>query len=590
MRIYDAFGNRRGLVLSLCVVTGLLAGLAAVGMHALAQWISAKSALSMPDDPLLARWLLPALPALGIFFCVMVGEILFRKHGYDRSLLAAIRAAREPSARLPGYHTFMHILTSGVSVGLGISAGMEAPSALTGSAIGYGLAHRLRLPRETVTLLLSSGAAAGIAAIFGAPLAGTLFACEVLLPSVSAVLLVPILLAAASGMLVNHYFAVAGHFPTIAYSWQLRNIWLYAVAGVCCGLVSWGVIQVNSMFVRLASGKLRNPWLRAALGGIVLYGVFLAMPVLGGQGYNFITHLLNRAPEMLPTGGLPLKEDFGTMLLFFLALTALKPVVSMVSLTAGGDGGMFGPSLTTGAFLGYAFHLVLLKLNITGFPAINCIAAGMAGMLAGVMHAPMTGLFLIAEMLGGYPLLVPLMVVTALSAFISRVGARKNLYFAAANAGVTATSATVVTEAAADFQELEAMSVAEFVDRHYFVVNHTDTFATLLKLVVNSRQVLFPVVDANGKLKGVIDELHIRPFLLRHAELDSLIAEDFMEPVRASIDDTAQLGEAWRIFDEKRISYLPVLHNGRFEGMLSRSVLLDSSRRYLHIREWIDQQ
>ncbi len=536
-----------------------------------------------------ATWIAPAVPTLGILFCVGIGAIFYRKHGYVKSLWPVILEARSPRRGIPGYHTFMHILTCGVSVGMGISAGMEAPSALTGSAIGCNMGRRFGLPKQLVKVLLAAGAAAGISAVFRAPMAGTLFACEVLLPGVSGVMLVPLLLAAAAGALVTHFFNITGTFPEITYSWQMRLIWQYALIGILCGVCSWSVIRLNCTMAKY-SKRVKSPWVKALVGGALLYIAFLVLPALGGQGYNFIGELLNNLPKNLPTG--ILATEFGSEQLrifaMLLLLTLLKPLVSVISLNAGGDGGMFGPSLCTGAFLGYVFYMIAGYYHPDGVPALNCVAAGMAGVLAGVMHAPLTGLFLIAELLGGYTLFVPLMVVVSISTFISRILAKRNLY--AATAAATAARPEEVAGLAADgVDDLSETQVGDLTDCNYYTLLASDTFKSLLELMMRTRQLRFPVVNQQGKLVGMIDERQIRPYVLNAKFYTTLIVDDFMVPPKYTIDAEETVGNAIDIFDRTHLDALPVTRQGRFIGMLSRTHLLEGFRRYLNTQEWLEK-
>ena len=284
--------QKRILVLELCVVVGTLAGLASSLMHTIAEWLHAHRTALFGSDARLAFWLEPALPALGIFFCVILTSLLWRRRPYETSLWIAIRETRHPDRGMREYHTYSHILTSGVSVGMGISAGMEAPSALTGAAIGDNLGRKLGLPRETRTLLLCAGAAAAIAGVFSAPLAGALFACEVLLPGSSAVTLIPLLIASASGAIVSQMCDVNVHLPATDYAWHLKNLWLYILVGLVCGLMSAAIIRLNCLSMALRR-RIGSPWLVAAAGVLLLYAVFLLMPMVGGSGLDSVLEMMD---------------------------------------------------------------------------------------------------------------------------------------------------------------------------------------------------------------------------------------------------------------------------------------------------------
>lgn len=572
-------GVRRALVLALCLIVGLLSGLAAVTMHNLAQ------AVRDLCDTVLGQcqyreWMAPALPSLGIFFCVVVSEIFFRRETYGCSLWPAILEARHPGRGLPVYHCVSHAMTAGVSVGCGISAGMEAPSALTGAAIGVNVGRWAGVSRETVSLLLASGGAAGIAAVFDAPLGGTLFACEVLLPRVSSVLFIPLLLSAAAGAIISQMLRASNDFLAGSYSWHMGNLWLYILIGALCGIFSWGIIRTNCLLTRWTASW-RNRGLCALAGGAVLYLFFRILPVLGGQGYEFVTAILTGQGGNLPAGifGGASAAGAGMAVLAAFAAALLKPVVSMISLRAGGDGGLFGPSLVTGGFLGYALYLVLEQSGLQGFPLVNCITAGMAGVLAGVMHAPLTGLFLIAELLGGYQLFIPLMIVVAISTFVSKGLTRNNLYFAAAAESPARAAAKIYGDDA--IGELDNTRVSELTDHNFYTLSANDKFRTLLELLVRSRQQVFPVLDKAGHIVGMVSERNIRPYILDARLYDVLIVDDFMGEPPPAVSDEATVGEAANEFDRSHADFLPVTHGGRFAGMLSKASLLENYRWHL---------
>ncbi|MBQ4480787.1 MAG: chloride channel protein [Victivallales bacterium] len=571
-------------MLSLCIVVGMLSGAAAVLMHELATKCRAFCQWAVEHSGTAAPWVAPALPALGIFLCIAFMELFFRHRRYEISLWPAIKEARQLGKKMHHYHSFCHILTSGVAVGMGISAGMEAPSALTGSAIGDGLGRKLGLTAESRTLLLCAGASAGIGAIFNAPLTGALFACEVLLPSSSAVLLIPLLIAAAAGAVVSQLCHLAVQFPNIDYTWQMGNLWIYALIGLTSGAFAAFVIKGATVVSRVAAKVPGGRWGRGFLGGAVLYLAFLMLPALSGQGFNFIASMLSNHIDELPDGMLSFSTagNPALLILMLLVLTLLKPLASLFSTASGGDGGMFAPSLVTGCFLGGFFYLVLQQLNVTTIPALNCMAAGMAGMLAGVMHAPLTGMFLIAEMLRGYGLFVPLMVVVALATFTSKLLNGNNLYFAVANALRSRSQAPVLPPT---LDDQEMAKVGDLADQHYYTLNQMDSFRSMIKTLMISRQNVFPVLDATGKLVGIVSERHLRPFILDTRLYDQLIVDDFMGPLPPVLPDNATVGEAARVFDLSNAEVIAITHNGRFLGFLSKAHLLENYRRLLGYHE-----
>ena len=341
----------RTYLLFLSILTGIISGLLAVFLKYATKSVHRYTVSYASEHPS-QLWLLPLLPLLGIFACVFLVRLFMQNKPYEKSLTAVIKTSADGSSQLPFYHTFAHLITTSLSVGTGISAGLEAPIVLTGSAVGANLGKRLKISSESRTLLISCGGAAGIAAAFNSPVAGILFAGEVLLPSFSTSALVPLLLASASGSIVAHFFYTGETFIQFNAQWQAVNIPFYLLIGLCCGIFSAYTIKINTLVTKYLSSK-ENVWLKAVLGATLLYPMFFFLPALLGEGYTFINALaLGDSDALLKNTVLEGILNYKASLLpmFMLILCLLKPLASAVSLESGGDGGIFGPSLCLGAF------------------------------------------------------------------------------------------------------------------------------------------------------------------------------------------------------------------------------------------------
>ncbi|MBQ9335965.1 MAG: chloride channel protein [Lentisphaeria bacterium] len=565
----------KGYVLLLCVIVGVVSGLAAVLLKTFThEWHDLLYSLAgkLPG----AVWILPALPAAGIFLCIIFVRLFFNRRPYEKSLAGVITSTTNGTGDLPAGKMFSHIITSGIAVGAGASAGLEAPIALTGSAIGSNFAKWFRLDRESRILLLACGGGAGISAIFNSPVAGALFACEILLPSFSVPALVPLLMASAAAAVVSELCRSYNPFIQLTAGWTVMNVPWYVFIGVAAGLLSALVIRTSVVVAKRAE-KQKNVWLKGLYGCVVLYLIFLLLPALKGEGYRFIMDLIRGNENTLPDGGV-LSVLFRTpwsLIVLTVVLMFVKPFVSALSVESGGDGGIFGPSLFTGAFLGYAISKFLNLTGIAVIDPVNCIAVGMGGVLAGVMHAPLTGMFLIAELTGGYRLFVPLMIVVALSSFISKRLVKHNVY----------KSMIVLKGGIPEQRDDEVMltntRLCDLVEADYPAVHENDTLRGLLKTVMASTREIFPVVSDDGRLVGIVRVDSLRKLLLNSELYDMVLVYDVMSETGPVLDSNDTLNDAVALFDRLRSWHLPVTEDGKYLGFVSKLGVYDRYRRML---------
>ncbi|MFA6815372.1 MAG: chloride channel protein [Lentisphaeria bacterium] len=567
--------GEKGFVFLLSILVGTIAGLGAcflkVFTHGCHHFVT-----SLAGDSYWMMWILPAFPAVGIFLCVFIVRYIFRIKEYKKSLSFVVSATTNGSSDLPLHKTFSHLITSGLAVGLGGSAGLEAPIAMTGAAIGSNLAKKTKLGRESRTLLLACGAGAGISAIFNSPVAGTLFACEILLPSFTIPALAPLLMASAAASIVAKSFGMESTFIQIHPDWLLHNVPLYILMGLSCGLLSAYIIRMTLVVEKVLS-RHDSIWGKALFSSVILYFVFLLFPTLKGEGYYLIGALLSGHEEVLAMGG-----PFSFLLMhswLFLPLLCclllLKPMVSSMTIGGGGDGGLFGPSLVVGAFTGYFFYKFLNIEGVMSISAANCIAVGMGGVLAGVMHAPMTGMFLIAEMTGGYTLFVPLMITVSLSSFISKRIAHYNIY-----------KSSIVQEGGIpemhdDSLVLRETSIHDVVETNFTVVHPNNTLRDLVKILEESQRNICPVLEKDGELVGVIKVDDIHALLFNRTIYDSVLIYDLMEPTGPILTEHDSLYDAMRAFEHSKSRNLPVLCRGKYIGFVSKSGVLDRFRELL---------
>lgn len=575
--------ENRFFIIVLCLFVGILAGVASTAMHYVGIRAGAILDWTRENFGENSKYLLPLIPGLAVLFCILFGKALFSRYGgYHCSLTRAVSAARSRKANLPLYHTFCHIFTCGLSVGCGISAGMEAPSALTGAAIGSNAGSFLHLNRESRTLLMAAGSAAAIAAIFNSPMAGVLFACEILLPTISAVSLIPLLIAAAASAITAKLLHGEVMLPDLRLAWDFSQVAFYSLLGLTTGLISVFMIKVNLSIHNLFR-RVRSIWVRSIIGAAVIYAFFFCFPSLAGNGFNHILSFFNGTPEDIPVRALGPLVGIDPLLGLTFAiclLCFLKPIISSICLESGGDGGIFGPSLFVGAFFGYFFASILKLSGFADIPYINCVVLGMAGIIAGVMHAPLTGLFLIAEILGNYEMLIPLMIVVALSSLVCKVISRTNIYMS------FLTNDNPNGREDRSTEDLVQQPVRDFTETDYYPLMAGDTLYSLLQVMVASKKNIFPVLDKNNHLLGVVLEEHIRSFVLNDQIRYQFIVEDFMGAVNDAISADATLYEATKKFDTLQTWYLPVVESdGRFLGFISKASLINNYRQFMTEKE-----
>ena len=564
--------SEKGFVLLSSVVVGVISGFAAVLLKSFCDFCHE---LSIKFSGGWEAWLLPALPALGIMLCVVYVKI-FVKGRYEKSLSSVIAATASGRSDLPPMKMFTHIITSGLCVGLGGSAGLEAPIALTGSAIGSNTAKTIGLGSEGRTLLLACGGAGGIAAIFNSPVGGTLFACEVLLPEFSVPALVPLLMSAAAASVVSSILYSNHPFITLSEGWRLEALPFYVALGIFCGIVSAYVIRTTHK-VGETLHKTDSLWRKAIIGSLLLYVAFLTMPALRGEGYNLISDIVAGNYWKVSQGG-PYADFFSTGWAFALMIAVLifmKTLVSVITIDCGGDGGIFAPSMFTGAFTGLLLSRMVNMTGIITINEVNFIAVGMGGLLSGVMHAPMTGIFLIAEITGGYKLFIPLMIASSLACFVSKRIEKHNVY------KKTLVSNGFNLEPNPDVMALETATVGGLVEHDLASVKQTDTLRNLIRIVMSSKRNVFPVLDDSGALVGIVTLGNLRPFLLDSHLYDIILVYDLMSPSGPTLDAIDSLATATRLFDKCGAWNLPVVEKGKYLGFVSKSGVFDKYRELL---------
>ena len=573
--LHSKLNNSQFLIFSSMLV-GLTAGLAAVLLKTIVHYIHL---LILHDYHLKFQYYFYVLfPLIGILLTVyFISKIQKGKLGRGTSNI--LYAIIKKSGILPRDQMYSHIVTSGLTIGFGGSAGLESPIVTTGSAIGSNYARTYHLSYKSRVLLLGSGAAAGIAAAFNSPIAGVLFALEVLLVDASISAFIPLIIAAAIGALCSKIILQEG----ILLSFRLQepfnyhNVPFYIILGLLAGLVSVYYVRMYSRVETFFKPDKSKIYRKAIAGGVFLAGLILLFPSLFGEGYSSITALADMKPEKLFENSLlsGLSDNKWFILLFVGVIMLVKVFATAVTISSGGNGGNFAPSLFVGAYLGYFFSNLINMLGIYNLPVSNFSIVGMAGILAGIFHAPLTGIFLIAEITGGYDLMIPLMIVSVASFTIVK-------YFEplSMDARKLAKKGHILTSNK-DRSVLSSLKTSAIIESDFHKVKPEAKLGELIEVVAQSKRNIFPVVGEENELLGVILLDHIREVMFKTELYDKVLAKELMRKPAALISPDESMPSVMKKFDETGSWNLPVIGNGQYLGFVSKSSVFNNYRKAL---------
>ena len=566
--------NRQFLMVG-AVIVGLWAGLTAVLLKISVHYLlGILRSLGQHDN-----WIYFLSPAAGILAAYLFIRIVL-KGELSKGTSHVLLAIAKKSSFLPKRETFSHAVTSALTVGLGGSAGLESPIVQTGSAIGSTFASFFPIGYRDRTLLLACGASAGIAAAFNAPIAGVLFALEVLLVDVSISAFIPLLIAGATGALCSEIILSEGILLSFKQvrDFDYHNIPFYILLGITCGLLATfyrsAFLWTESLFTKF----FKSAFSRLLVGGALLGGLILLFPALFGEGYPSIKELALNKPGLLFDGS-PLQEIVSStpwsLGLAILGVGIIKVFAVSLTLNAGGNGGNFAPALLAGACLGFSFAFLTNATGLTNLPASNFCLVAMAGMLTGIFHSPLTGVFLIAEITGGYELIIPLMIVSALSTALSRYLNPLSLDEAKLKQGDHS------IEFNKDSHVLSELSVEGFIEKDFVVVPIRSTLRTLVDAVAHSKRNIFPVVDEQDNLVGIIALENIREIMFNTSLYDTLLVDQLMQKpiVTANLSDDMSL--IMEKFDKSGVWNIPVVSEGKYIGFISKSSIFTNYRDQL---------
>lgn len=516
-------------------------------------------------------------PLIGMFLTLIFVKYIVKDnigHGISRILYAISRK----KSYLKAHNTWTSIVATTLTIGFGGSVGAEAPIVLTGSSIGSALGRFFRMNYRQITLLIGCGAAGAVSGIFKAPIAGIVFTLEILMLDLTISSIVPLLISSVTAATVA-YFLMG---DTVLFSFSLTepfiigNIPWYIVLGLVAGLISAYFTRMT-LFLEKSYEKISNDYVRLIIGGIVLGAMIILFPPFFGEGYDTIMSILQgNAGDLMKESIIGILPDgFMAISLFMVCLIFLKVIATSSTNGAGGVGGIFAPTLFIGGITGYLVASLLNRTINLDLPDHRFVLAGMAGMMAGVMHAPLTAIFLIAEITGGYDLLIPLIITSTTSYITIRGFERHSIYHVQ-----LARKGDLITHDK-DKAVLTFMDWKKDIDTDLQTVKPAETLGDLVKIISRSNRNIFPVVDEYNILEGVVSLDDVRDIMFQPELYRTTLMRDVMTIPPSYIDIRENITAVMEAFRTTGAWNLPVLDNGYYAGFISKARIYSTYRELL---------
>jgi CIC family chloride channel protein len=555
-------------------MVGAVSGLAAVLLKNLIHF-----SINLLNHNFLGRgtYLYLFFPIIGITLAWLFVKYVVKdniSHGVTRVLYSISKR----NSIIKKHNTWTSMLASTITISFGGSVGAEAPVVLTGSAIGSNLARIFKLNYRQITLMVGCGAAGAIAGIFKAPLTGLLFTLEVLMLDLTMASLIPLMISAVTATTVAYLFMGDSVLLTfkLAQTFSIENIGFYIILGIFCGLVSFYFTRAT-LYIEKYFKKIKRQLLRILIGGGLLTLLIFMFPSLWGEGYNHISTILHgeggkvfhnsifafAQPETIP------------FILLLFAILIFKVVAMAATNGAGGVGGIFAPTLVVGSFAGFFLVHTLNMFSSVNLPESNFALAGMSGVMAGVMHAPMTAIFLIAEITGGYDLILPLILVSTISYITIMIFEPHSIYTKR-----LAERGELLTHHK-DKNVLVMLDTEKLIETGFIKLKDNETLRDFVRKVPLSKRNIFPVLDEEQKLVGVVLMENVRPIIFNRALYDSTYISDLMISPPAIVDMNENMDSVMKKFQKTKAWNLPVTENGKYRGFLSKSKIFNEYRDIL---------
>jgi len=563
------------LIYILSLVVGLLSALAAAFLKNTIHYTYLFLTEDISADS--RGYLYFAYPLIGMLLTILFVRFIVRdniSHGISRVLYAISKR----KGYLRAHNTWSSIFASTLTIGFGGSVGAEAPIVLTGSSIGSTLGRFFKLNSKGITLLVGCGAAGAVSGIFKAPIAGIVFVLEVLMLDLTISSIVPLLISSVTAATVAYFLMgdkVLFNF-NINGSFNVNNIPWYIILGVISGFISLYFSRMT-LFLEANYEKVKNKYVRMTIGGLIVGILIYIFPPFFGEGYDSIMTILQGNSSQMLSGSIfaQYSDNLLVVFLFMTGLIFLKVIASSSTNGAGGVGGIFAPTLFIGGINGFLIAGLLGKFFQVDIPDNRFVLAGMAGMMAGVMHAPLTAIFLIAEITGGYNLLIPI-IITATTAYITKRSFEKHSIY-----HVQLASRGELITHDKDKAVLIRMNWKKEIETDLKTIKPNDTLGDLIKIIATSKRNIFPVVDQYNILEGVVSLDDVREIMFQDELYKTTYVKEFMTTPPTYIDISENIEVVMEAFRKTEAWNLPVLNNGYYVGFISKSRIYSTYRELL---------
>lgn len=566
--------KHRQFVYILSFIIGIISGLAAVALKNVVHYIHHFLIYGEALDEINFLYLL--FPLIGIFLTVLFVKYVVKDnigHGVSKILYAISKK----NGKIRSHNNFSSLIASSLTVGFGGSVGLEAPIVLTGSSLGSTLGRFFRLNYKTRIVLIGCGAAGAIAGIFKAPIAAVIFALEVLMLDLTMWSIIPLLISAITGLTVSYFLSGKAEVFTFELidQFALSNIPFFVLLGLFTGMVSLYFTK-GSMFIEGLFKYVKNAYLKLSIGGLLLGLLIFFLPPLYGEGYITLDALLNGNADEITQGSIfyNATDNFWMLILFLMLILLFKVVATSLTNGVGGVGGIFAPTLFMGGISGYLMARVLNFFDWINVSERNFSLVGMAGAMAGVMHAPLTAIFLIAEITGGYALFIPLIITSTVSFITIMYFEPHSIYHTR-----LAQRKELITHHK-DKAVLTLIDMGKVIEKDFSVLSPEDKLKDLVKAISESKRNIFPVVS-NDFLVGIVLLNDIRHIIFHTEMYETTSVRDLMMLPPETVSPDEPMEEVMQKFEQTWLWNLPVVRNGKYIGFLSKSNIFSVYRKWL---------
>jgi len=554
---------------------GLLSGLAAVTLKSAVHLIQGTLEENLDNTGI--NYLYLGFPLVGILLTLTMTKY-FIKDKLGHGITQILYSISKNSSVISRVKIYSRMFTSALTVGFGGSVGLEAPIVVTGSAIGSNLGSLFHLNYKKRSLLIGCGSAGAISAIFNSPIAGVIFTIEVILTDITINQFVPLLIASVVGALVS--LTLLG--DDILFSFKLQDAFMlsdvpyFILLGILCGIVSVYFTRLT-YYVENKIYEIRNDFGRAFTGGIILAIIIFLFPPIYGEGYDTIKLILNGNESQILNRSLfyGYYDSYLLLILFIISVILVKPIASALTIGAGGSGGIFAPSLFIGGVTGFFLAKVLQFVMGIDISTSNFTLVGMCGLMSGILHAPLTAIFLIAEITGGYTLFVPLMLVSAISYATTLRFEKYSLYTK------NLIERGDLIQYDKDRKVLSNLSIKRLIETDLKTIHPDATLDELIEKVKISRRNIFPVVDEKNELHGIVTLDDIRDIMFDDDIRKNTVVNEIMQKPPAFVSPNEEMQSVMNKFEYSNVWNLPVLENKKYVGFLSKSNIFNAYRKRL---------